>query len=204
MTAASSMLEESATLTRIIARQNWACASLRDRYEQRSAYAMGERLLGPRREADGDAVLIAAIWHDAGYARPGDAPHGERSAALFRERAPAYGIVGERAETIARMIAEHSQKDRIGSAPLELTLLMEADELDETGAMGALWDAMGEGAKPVQSYRTPRSSSPSTRSISGTQSISLRPKPAIYDEKRALLTEFVRQARRDLEEYGQD
>ncbi len=180
----------------------------RNRYEHTLRVTRwAERLLATDgRGADGDAVLIAAIWHDAGYAVPGEEPHAIRSAALFRERAPAYGIEGVRKEQIAELIAQHSHKERISTAPLELTLLMEADDLDETGAMGALWDAMGEGAKPVQSYRAAaeRIAEHAVRFQENAGHFITSEARRLYDEKRALLTELIRQARRDLEEYGQD
>jgi uncharacterized protein len=40
----------------------------------------------------------------------------------------------------------------IKDTPIELILLMEADILDETGAMGIVWDCMAEGGKDEQSY----------------------------------------------------
>lgn len=36
--------------------------------------------------------------------------------------------------------------------PLELLLLMEADLLDETGALSIVWDCMSEGAQEIQSF----------------------------------------------------
>ena len=63
------------------------------------------------------------------------------------------------AERVEYLLAHHSDKHRLGAdgTPPDLTVLMEADELDETGAVSVIWDAMLEGGESdrslVQTYR---------------------------------------------------
>ena len=55
---------------------------------------------------------------------------------------------------VQRLIACHSDKDRMRDedADLEMILLMEADLLDEEGAMGIVWDCMTMGNAHAKSY----------------------------------------------------
>ena len=56
--------------------------------------------------------------------------------------------------TAAALIAGHQQRDLLqtGQTTIEHIILMEADMLDERGALGIVWDAMAEGSKTDQSY----------------------------------------------------
>lgn len=55
---------------------------------------------------------------------------------------------------MASLVVQHQARERMQDpdTPIELVILMEADMLDERGALGILWDAMAEGAKPLQTY----------------------------------------------------
>ena len=58
------------------------------------------------------------------------------------------------ADRVASLVVQHQARERMQDpdTPIELVILMEADMLDERGALGILWDAMAEGAKPLQTY----------------------------------------------------
>lgn len=97
---------------------------------------------------DEEALLIAALFHDIGYGLyEGEGSHAEKSAKLFREYAKSHGLNEEQATFITYLIANHSDKELLKEEdiPLELVLLMEADLLDETGALAIIWDCMAEG-----------------------------------------------------------
>ena len=57
-------------------------------------------------------------------------------------------------EFISYLINNHSKKELFDDegAPLELVLLIEADLLDETGALSIVWDCMMEGGQAEQNY----------------------------------------------------
>jgi uncharacterized protein len=111
---------------------------------------------------DADALLVAALFHDSGYSRVASgAHHAINGAAVFRESISLgepmglLGLTAERADFIAYLVANHSNKHmlREKSTPIELVLLMEADILDETGAMSIVWDCLAEGALADQGFR---------------------------------------------------
>jgi uncharacterized protein len=102
-----------------------------------------------------NAVLVAALFHDSGYALSLDGDHAENSAKLFTEYAKQNRLNNEEINFIAYLIENHSKKYLMKEkgTPIELIVLMEADILDETGAMGIVWDCMAEGMREEQSYK---------------------------------------------------
>jgi len=110
-------------------------------------------------EIDKESLLIAAVFHDSGYALSHNgAEHAKNSAIIFDRYAAETGVIrsrfNEKHDFITYLIKNHSNKLMLtsGNTPLEHVLLMEADLLDETGAMSIVWDCMAEGAKADQSF----------------------------------------------------
>jgi uncharacterized protein len=102
-----------------------------------------------------NALLIASLFHDIGYAlSPHSKSHAENSEIIFREYCKNNFIEKEEEDFIAYLIKNHSNKNlmEFENTPIELILLMEADILDETGAMSIVWDCMAEGMNEEQSY----------------------------------------------------
>lgn len=89
-----------------------------------------------------DVLLTCAIFHDCGYNAHG-IPHETLGADIFRAYMDiSYPFETTLTETVANMIILHSQKERLYSQDTvpELVLLMEADLLEEEGAMGIVID----------------------------------------------------------------
>jgi uncharacterized protein len=106
------------------------------------------------KEINKDALLTAALFHDVGYAvSPRD--HAENGEKVFREYCAKNEIKRADEDFIAYLIKNHSNKWLMENeeTPIELILLMEADMLDETGAMSIVFDCMAEGMEKEQSYR---------------------------------------------------
>ena len=104
---------------------------------------------------DTDSVLIAALFHDVGYALSLDGPqHADNSAVVFNEYASKKNMDSKKQDFISYLISNHSKKSllNIEGTPLELVILMEADMLDETGALSIIWDCMMEGGQAEQSF----------------------------------------------------
>jgi len=113
------------------------------------ARAAGEQPRGSR-----ERLAVAAIFHDSGYAL-GKEDHAAHSARVFAEYARAHGLErvygADGVAQIEALVRTHSQK---GRAVAETTFgdrcLMDADVLDEAGAMSFVWDcfALARGEAP--------------------------------------------------------
>ena len=108
------------------------------------------------RNLDTESLLIASLFHDAGYAiSPNSKEHAENSETIFRKYSQGNNFQKEKEDFIAYLVKNHSNKELMDNenTPIELIILFEADILDETGTMSILWDCMAEGAKEKQSYK---------------------------------------------------
>ena len=103
---------------------------------------------------DREALYTAAIFHDIGYEHRDNEHHAARSALAFREYARNQQMDRKFAEKVEGLVACHTDKNRMREpdASLEMVLLMEADLLDEEGAMGIVWDCMTMGNAHASSY----------------------------------------------------
>ncbi len=127
--------------------------------------------------------------------------HAQHSAEIFANRASQYAIDPATARLAQTLILEHSNKRRMKeeNTPMELILLMEADLLDETGALSIIWDSMAEGGCKEQSFER------TFRHIRAYTHMTLAANPMItprakhyWQEKQALVAEFLRQLEQDL------
>lgn len=106
-----------------------------------------DRLLVQDGVEDVDALRIAAIFHDVGYAHAQDDSHGVHSAEVLLAYARENAIDMRSAERAAFLVSQHSHKELLQApdTPHDLILLMEADLLDEEGAMGLVFDCLAAG-----------------------------------------------------------
>ena len=131
---------------------------------------------------DAGVIAVAAIFHDSGYCRGGDG-HAWHSARIFDEYAAKhlpellrggatssvslvssvslassiYAAVASAASLlkIREIIAIHSDKQMpSGDISLEARILMDADLLDEAGAMSVLFDCFLEASEQVFDYNS--------------------------------------------------
>ena len=89
-----------------------------------------------------ELLYTAAIFHDVGYGECLDKSlHAENSTAVFAEYAKQQNIDPEITEKVAYLIKMHSNKEmlKLSDTLPELVLLMEADLLDEEGALRVIW-----------------------------------------------------------------
>ena len=106
------------------------------------------------REEGGDVDLLTtcAILHDVGYALCREA-HPAISAWICDRYLKGHGFDEAYRAAAKKIIAGHGDKARLTvETPLDELILIEADNLEEKGAMDILWDAMEEGAGEEPSY----------------------------------------------------
>ena len=151
---------------------------------------------------DAAALRIAALVHDVGYAAEDTGvPHAHRSEALCRTFLPSFGYDEAFVERVAFLVRHHSDKHllKVPETPLALVLLMEADLLDESGAMSVVWDCLMEGAKPVQTFALAHRHILEKSAGHLSEDVVVTPRARQYwDEKRQLVTQFLAHLETDL------
>jgi HD superfamily phosphodiesterase len=125
----------------------------RDKFEHtKRVYMWANRLL-EQEKADKEVVLMAVIFHDVGYLFS-DKEHPRYSAEICREYLEKAHYNHEFIDKVADIIANHGNKELLDdpNTSMEQIILIEADCLDESGAMSVLRDAISEGVSGVESY----------------------------------------------------
>lgn len=168
----------------------------------RRVYMWAKRLVEDKSDINKGAVLVAALFHDVGYAISADGSlHAEYSANICKKYLMEHGFSPEFIDEVTYLIINHSNKDLMTAkdASLELILLMEADLLDETGALSIVWDCMMEGSQNVQTFEK------AYEHIREYSFKSLKSNPMITDKaiefwqrKQSLMKEFVEHLSHDL------
>ncbi|NLK76163.1 MAG: HD domain-containing protein [Clostridiales bacterium] len=149
---------------------------------------------------DLEALYTAAIFHDIGYADCDNENHAKRSYQAFLEYAKNQNMDTVFANKVADMIRKHSNKELLKEPETskELILLMEADLLDEEGAMGIVWDCMTLGNAHVNSYGN---------AYTHIMESSNKPEPnpmvtpraiQIWEHKKKIAAEFAEELKEDL------
>lgn len=117
-------------------------------------FIWAERLIEDCKEnINRDALLTAALFHDIGR-HISHEDHPNQSALIFHDYATRKNYDINQVEFIEYLIRNHANKEILFSPdiPLELVFLLEADMLDETGALGIIWNAMVSGIMSAQNY----------------------------------------------------
>ncbi|MDR1705628.1 MAG: HD domain-containing protein [Clostridiales bacterium] len=153
---------------------------------------------------DKEALLTAALFHDVGYAiSDSGANHAENSALIYDKYAVEKGYNHSKSAFISYLIKNHSNKDLLHreDTPVELIILMEADLLDETGALSIVWDCMVEGAQNEQSYDKAYNhiNNYSAKLLDWNPMVTKKAKE-IWLKKQELVEEFIEQLGYDLGE----
>ena len=100
-----------------------------------------------------EVVLTATIFHDCGYSLLSKEDHALRGAEIFKDYALKNNFADDFIIIVYDMILNHSNKDLLGTdISLEMTVLLEADLMDEEGALGLVFDLLAEGTKSPDSY----------------------------------------------------
>lgn len=135
------------------------CIALKEKHKFRDklehtkrVYIWANRLLESE-EADKEVLLTAVIFHDVGYTYS-DREHPKYSAEICKEYLKNNNYNEEFIEKVTDIIANHGNKELLfsQSTSKEQILLIEADCLDESGALSVLRDALSEGSSSDASY----------------------------------------------------
>lgn len=103
-------------------------------------------------DLDIDVCKTAAIFHDIGYSMS-KLDHAKYSEEMFIEYAKMHNFDDEFTKKVSYIILNHSDKNLLKTSDnKELIIVLEADLLDEEGAMGIMWDLLSAGKKGVEDY----------------------------------------------------
>ena len=100
---------------------------------------------------DLDIIVLAALLHDIGWDE--NRPHGEVGAEIAVEYLDSIGVDPEKIAKIGETIMIHEEKDTDAELSLECRIVMDADLLDEVGAVSVLWDSMATALEDDASYK---------------------------------------------------
>lgn len=146
-----------------------------------------------------DILYTAAIFHDVGYAIAKQ-DHAKTSAMIFEKYAKENHFDEEFISRVYDVILHHSDKSLLKNPTIsnELILLLEADLLDEEGALGIVWDFMAIAHEENATYYNALDALKHSRHIL-EQEYMITPKAKqVWKEKQDLVRLFDKELRRDL------
>ena len=124
--------------------------SFRDRFQHTKRVIEWARKIHKVEGGDFEVIHIAALFHDIGW--DNDRDHG----VVSREMAEAFlrdiSYDTAKIEKILEAIEYHTHREIDKPLHLESYIVMDADILDEVGAVSILWDAMAAGMEEASSY----------------------------------------------------
>lgn len=123
----------------------------RSRYEHTMRVYRWAIKLQTKLGGDLDIIALAALLHDIGW--NDERPHGEVGAELAVEYLDSIGVDPEVIKRVGEIIMIHSDKDTEAVLSLECKIVMDADLLDEVGAISVLWDSMATAIEDEASYK---------------------------------------------------
>lgn len=178
--------------------------TFRDRFDHiRRVYMWAEKLLPDFPNVNEKVVRTATIFHDVGYAGIGyKKDHHKKSAKIFRDYAKDQNFSDEFTSSVVFCILNHCDKTNLQSpiATDELKLLIEADLLDEEGAMGIAFDLLVTGATFPRNYVQGYEMILNHTAHIYDQDYMITPiAKALWDDKRALVKNFMEALKIDLE-----
>lgn len=125
--------------------------SFRSRYEHIMRVYRWAIKLQAKEGGDLEIIALAALLHDVGWAK--DRPHEEVSAEIAVEYLVEQGLDEVLIGRVGDIILRHPDKDTEEELSLECRIVMDADLLDEVGAMSVLWDSMATACEDGASYK---------------------------------------------------
>ena len=127
----------------------------RDRWQHTLRVCKWAERINRVEKGDPQVVAIAAIFHDVGKGLHPDRPHAEVSAEICEKYLRKVSLPEAKIQDIVQAVRCHSLKNEDPQGfTLEQRIIMDADSLDEVGALCVLWDALGNSNEPQTTYRS--------------------------------------------------
>ncbi|MCR5367021.1 MULTISPECIES: HD domain-containing protein [Eubacterium] len=123
----------------------------RNRYEHIMRVYRWAIRLQAKLGGDLDIIVLAALLHDVGW--DDTKPHAEVSAEVAVDYLDSIGVDPEKIQRVGEIIMRHEDKDTEDDLSLECRIVMDADLLDEVGAVEIMWDCMATALDEEASYK---------------------------------------------------
>lgn len=123
----------------------------RDRFEHTMRVYRWAIKLQAQVGGDLEIIALAALLHDVGWEEGRE--HGEVGAEIAVEYLDSIGIDPEKISRIGEIIRIHDDKDTEAELSVECKVVMDADLLDEVGAISVLWDSMATACEDAANYK---------------------------------------------------
>jgi len=114
----------------------------RDRFEHTMRVYRWAIKLQSKLGGDIEIVSLAALLHDIGWDENEEIPHGDIGSQMAADFLVEMDYDPRKIGRICEIIRRHEDQDTTDELSLECQIVMDADLLDELGAIGVLWDAM--------------------------------------------------------------
>lgn len=174
--------------------------TFRNRYEHSlRVFKWVKRLSVDYDNFDYDVALTAALFHDVGYAK-GKKDHHVGSSEIFLEYAKENNFDQEFIDKVYYIVINHSDKWMLkDSKNPEFIVMLEADLLDEEGSLGIVWDLLAAGQLKPESYLDAIDEIKKHSIHILSQDFMVTPTAIkIWDEKKNLVKDFIKQLYEDL------
>ena len=150
---------------------------------------------------DQEVVRIASIFHDVGW--DDEIHHAIVSKSVANDYLLKIDIEEEKKEKILEAIENHSFREDDKPLSLESYIVMDADYLDEVGAISILWDAMAEANKVNTSYKFAyrRIKKYAKSLIEQKNRLKTKTGRKFYEERLGVINTFLNELKFELEEY---
>lgn len=150
---------------------------------------------------DHEVVRIASIFHDVGW--DDEIHHAIVSKNIASDYLSNIEISEVKKEKILEAIEHHSFRDAENPLNLESYIIMDADILDEVGAISILWDAMAEGSEEKSSYRSAyeRISRYTKELVARKTELKTDTGRRLYEERLGLIEIYINELAFELEEF---
>lgn len=123
----------------------------RDRFEHTMRVYRWAIKLQAKVGGDLDIIALAALLHDVGWDEEAD--HGEVGAQIAVDYLDSIGVAPDKISRIGEIIRIHEDKDTTEELSIECQVVMDADLLDEVGAVSVVWDSMATACEEEASYK---------------------------------------------------
>ena len=173
----------------------------RNRYEHSvRVLKWAKRLADDYSDIDYDVLYTACIFHDVGYAYGKD-DHATNSVKIFKEYAELFKLDSKFVKKVSDIIIVHSDKSLLKNpfSSHELIIMLEADLMDEEGALGIVWDLFSKGMDNPDSFDDSIKTLYKHSAHILDQDYMITPTAKkIWNEKKELVRDFILQLKEDL------